>query len=160
MNLSKSRTSFPSPTSLFAFLMLAMVGIPPGVRGETTPVQMERFVVHENPMLCFGIAVTLWEDKNTRRVLEMYVKAVQPDSMAEDKGLRPGTRIWSIDGLPVDGFEATFAPDSDLGRKFLNRLRGEVIVLEVKVQGEHNSRFVSLTQSQLTITVRESLAQS
>jgi membrane-associated protease RseP (regulator of RpoE activity) len=141
-------------TSILALLVLATAVIPLGVQAEAKPVQMEKFVVQDKHLLCFGVALSLWEDKNTGRVLAMYVKAVAPDSMAGEKGLRPGTRIWSVDGVAVESFEATFSAGSELGNKFLDRKRGEVIVLEIKNEGER-SRFVSLTQSPLRITVRE-----
>ncbi len=118
-------------------------------------MQLEKFVVNDKHLLCFGVALTLWENQNTHRVMAMYVKQVQPDSMAEEKGLRPGTRIWTIDGMPVEDFPASFAPESELGIKFLNRKRGETIVLEIKVEGERTTQFVTLTQSPLRITVRE-----
>ena len=155
MHLLEFKHVTPGSVSLLTLLVMALAAISPAARAETKPVQMEKYVVNDKHLLCFGVALTLWEDKNTGRVLEMYIKAVAPDSMAEEKGLRPGTRVWSIDAVPVNNFDATFAAGSALGEKFLNRKRGEVIVLEVKVQTELKSRFVSLTQSPLKITVQE-----
>lgn len=120
---------------------------------EDKPVQMEKFIVNDKHMLCFGVALTLWKDKNTGRVLAMYVKDVHPDSMAQKKGIRPGTRIWEIDNVPVENFEATFDPESDLGKKFLNRQKNDTILLDVTVIGERTSRPVVLEQDRLTVTV-------
>jgi C-terminal processing protease CtpA/Prc len=133
---------------------LALAGFPGAARAESKPTQMEKFVVNEKHLLCFGLALSLWENKNSGYVLAMYVKDVAPGSMAEQKGLRPGSRIWAIDGVPVTGFAATFSVGSELGRKFVDRKRGDVIVLEATPQGEARSRFISLTQSPLTVTVR------
>ena len=155
MKFSDFKRVSPGQASLLALLVISAAGISPSLSAEPKPVQMEKFVVNDKHLLCFGVALTLWEDKNTGRVREMYIKAVAPDSMAEEKGLRPGTRVWSIDAVGVDNFDATFSAGSALGDKFLNRQRGDVIVLEVKVQGELKSRFVTLTQSPLKISVRE-----
>lgn len=114
------------------------------------PQVMEKFTVNEKHLLCFGVAITLWEDKNSGRVLEMYVRDVASGSMAESKGLRPGTRIWAIDGIPADSFEATFSAGSGLAGKFLNRKPGEQIVLEVApVPGEKRTRLIVLKQGAL-----------
>ena len=85
--------------------------------------------------------------------MAMYVKDVQPDSMAQQKGLLPGTRIWEIDKIPVENFEATFAPDSELGKKFLNRQKNDKILLEVTILGERSTRLVVLQQSPLIVEV-------
>jgi len=133
--------------------MVATSGAP-GATAEDKVVQMEKFVVNGEVQLGFGIGITLWSNKDSHRVMEMYIKGVQPGSRAEQEGLRPGTRIWSVDAVPAESFEATFAPDSALGKKFVNRKRGDTIVLEVKVQTERATRFVVLTQSPVTMTVR------
>jgi hypothetical protein len=149
--------------SISAAMILAL-GVAVGLsayqaRAETKPVRMERFVVSDKYLLSFGVAVTLMEDRNTHRVLEMSITAVQSGSMAEDKGLCPGTKIWSIDGRSAYDFPATFDADSDLGEKFLNRRSGDVIVLEVTLPTERKTRFVSLTQNPLEIAFREPLDQ-
>ena len=157
---SLTKTAHKSLTRHRCFLSLilttvAVTGVALVARAEDKPVQLERFVVSEKHQLSFGMAITLWEDKNTGRVLAMYVKQVQPDSMTEQLGIRPGTRIWTIDGVPVENFDATFDVASELGQKFVNRQRGASIVREFKVEGERKSQFVRLIQSPLTITVRE-----
>lgn len=126
-----------------------------GRGAEAAPTQMEKFEVHAKHLLCFGIALTLWEDKYTHRVLAVYVKDVQPESMAELSGIRPGTRIWTIDGTPVENFEASFEPETELGKKFVNRRRGDDILLEIKVASERQTRLVTLTQNPLNVSFRE-----
>lgn len=154
MELSRLIAGHPRPARLLLLTGLALAGIPGTARAEPKPTQMEKFVVNEKHLLCFGLALSLWENKNSGFVLAMYVKDVAPGSMAEEKGLRPGSRIWAIDGIDVTSFEATFSAGSELGRKFLDRKRGEVIVLEATPQGETRPRFISLTQSPLRINVR------
>lgn len=110
------------------------------------PVTMQKYVVNDKHLLCFGVAIELWEDKNTQRVLAMYVKAVQPESMAELEGLAPGTRIFGIEGIPVEDFTATFGEGSELNRIFLNRKNGDRVTLEVKMEGKRGTKFVTLVQ--------------
>lgn len=141
-------------------LVLAMLAILAAAHGAGAPEKarvMERYEVNETHLLSFGLAITLWEEKSSGRVLEMYIKDVAPGSMAEAKGLRPGTRIWAIDAVPVDSFEATFDAGSELGKKFLNRSPHDKIVLEVAPMiGERHTRVVVLEQSpfdsHLTVT--------
>ena len=127
---------------------------------EGKAYKMEKFVVNEKHLLCFGIAITLWRDANTGLVQAMYVKDVAPDSMAEKKGIRPGTRIWAIDNIPADNFEATFAADSELGKKFLNRQKDDKILLEVTLLGEHSTRTVVLQQNVMTVDVNVTTVNS
>jgi hypothetical protein len=110
------------------------------------PVTMQKYVVNDKHLLCFGLAIELWEDKNTQRVLAMYVKAVQPESMAELEGLAPGTRIFGIEGIPVEDFQATFGEGSELNKIFLNRKNGDRVTLEIKLQDRRGTKFVTLVQ--------------
>ena len=129
-----------------------VLALPLGSPAETDgkPQVMQKFTVNEKHLLCFGVAITLWEDKNSGLVLEMYVRDVAPGSMAESKGLRPGTRIWAIDGISAESFEATFAAGSGLAEKFLNRKPGDQIVLELApAPGERHSRLIVLKQGAL-----------
>lgn len=135
-------------------LLFGLTCLAPGYAAESKPYQMEKFVVNDKHLLCFGVALTLWKDKNTGLVMAVYVSDVHPDSMAYEKGLRPGTRIWEIDKLPVESLEASFAPESELGKKFLNRQRNDKILLEVTLVGERSTRMVVLEQSPLRVTVK------
>jgi hypothetical protein len=95
------------------------------------PVQMQKFVVNDKHLLCFGIGIELWKDKNTDQVLAMYVKTVQENSMAELEGIVPGT----------------FGEGSELNRIFLNRKNGDRVTLEIKQLGKRGSTFVTLVQN-------------
>jgi hypothetical protein len=111
------------------------------------PVKMERFVVNDKHLLCFGIALELWDDKNSERVMAMYVKAVAPGSMAEQEGIVPGTRIYTIEGIPVENFEATFRAGSELNKLFVDRQSGDHVTLEVKFLGKWGTKFITLVQN-------------
>lgn len=110
------------------------------------PVKMEKFVVNDRHLLCFGLGLELWEDKNTHRVLAMYVKAVQPESMADQEGITPGSRIFGINGLAVDNFSATFGEGSELNQLFINRKNGDRVTLELKLMNKRGTRFITLVQ--------------
>jgi S1-C subfamily serine protease len=124
--------------------------------GNAPPVQMEKYTVSGKHLLCFGLGLELWEDKNTGRVLAMYVKAVQPDSHADLEGIVPGTRIWSVNATPVEKFPATFAEGSPLNRIFVDRQNGDQVTLEFTRPGKRGTRVVTLIQySALTVTIRK-----
>lgn len=108
---------------------------------------MEKYVVSGKHLLCFGIAITPWENKNTQRVMAMCVKDVAPESMAGEKELAPGTRIYSINGVPVKDFEATFSDGSDLGKLFVDRKKGDQITVEIGNLGQQGTKYVTLIQS-------------
>lgn len=114
---------------------------------KAPPVQMQKFVVNDKHLLCFGIALELWEDKNSERVLAMYVKAVAPGSMAEQEGIVPGARIYSIEGIAVENFEATFRAGSELNKLFVDRQSGDRVTLEVKFLGKWGTKFITLVQN-------------
>lgn len=114
--------------------------------GGQPPVQLEKFTVNDRHLLCFGLGLELWEDKYTHRVLAMYVKAVQPESMAEQEGITPGARIFGLNGLAVDNFQATFGEGSELNRLFLNRKNGDHVTLELKLMNKRGTRFITLVQ--------------
>jgi hypothetical protein len=114
---------------------------------KSPPVQMQKFVVNDKHLLCFGIALELWEDKNTQNVLAMYVKAVAPGSMAEQEGIVPGTRIYTVEGISVENFEATFRAGSELNKLFVDRQTGDRVTLEVKFLGKYGTKFITLVQN-------------
>ena len=132
--------------ALFSSLAARATPADPGADNHP-PVKMERFVVNDKHLLCFGIALELWEDKNTHRVLAMYVKAVAPGSMAELEGIVPGARFYTIEGIPVDNFEATFRAGSELNKLFVDRQSGDRVTLEVKFIGKWGTKFITLVQN-------------
>ncbi len=129
--------------------------------GGQPPVQLEKFTVNDRHLLCFGLGLELWEDKNTHRVLAMYVKAVQPESMADQEGIIPGTRIFGINGLAVDNFQATFGEGSELNRLFINRQNGDRVTLELKLMNKRGTRFITLVQhSGLNVNISQNHSQA
>ena len=124
----------------------------PGTEGKT---RMDRFVVSEKHLLSFGIAITLWEDKFSGRVLEMHVPQVQEGGNAEQEGVIAGTRIYGINGRDVNNFLATFSAGSELNQLFIDRAKGDQITLEVLKPGHRTAEFVTLqNQSGLTVKIR------
>lgn len=116
------------------------------VSSTAPPVKMEKFLVNEKHLLCFGLALELWEDKNNQRVLAIYVKAVAPGSMAEQEGIVPGTRVYGIEGIPAESFQATFAAGSELNKLFVDRQSGDRVTLELKFLGKRGTKFITLVQ--------------
>ena len=88
-------------------IVAAMATLAVRARAEE-PAQMERFVVNDKHLLSFGVAISLWEEKSSGRVLEMHVTGVQAGGMAEQEGVIPGTRVYGINGRDIYSFMATF----------------------------------------------------
>lgn len=117
--------------------------------------RMEKYVVSAKHLLSFGIAITLWEDKNSGLVLEMYVTGVQEGGFAEQEGIISGTRIYGINGATVYSFPATFSSGSELSQLFVDRAKGDKVTLEVVKPGHRKSEFVTLVnESGFKATIR------
>jgi hypothetical protein len=134
----------------------------PAVRSVAEePAQLERFVVNDKHLLSFGIALNLWEDKASGRVLEMHVTGVQDGGMAEQEGVVAGTRVYGINGRDICSFLATFASGSELNDLFVNRPRGDRVTLEVVKPGHRKTEFVNLVNEQgFKLTIRTKAAAS
>ncbi len=135
-------------------IVAAMVTLAVRARAEE-PAQMERFVVNDKHLLSFGVAISLWEEKSSGRVLEMHVTGVQEGGMAEQVGVIPGTRIYGINGREIYNFQATFSAGSELNALFVNRPKGDRVTLEVVKPGHHKAEFVTLENEQgFKVTIR------
>ena len=131
-----SRGQSGSSIQLLVLAVLGMASLSSHAQvGETT--RMERFVVNDKHLLSFGIAITLWEEKNSGRVLEMFVTGVQEGGKAEQEGVIPGTRIYGINGRDVYSFLATFSAGSELNALFVDRPKRDRVTLEVVKPGHH-----------------------
>jgi S1-C subfamily serine protease len=65
----------------------------------------------------------------------MEVDRVQAGGEAERKGLKPGSKIVSINGRDVSSYEATFVYGSELNRIFVDRPQGASVTLQVLIPG-------------------------
>ena len=111
---------------------------------EVAPVPMRTYTVAEKPLTCFGLSLQMVALRQTKQVLRMFVREVMPDSEADFNGLVTGTEILSINGRAVDSFVVGFDPQSELGRLFVNRRRGDRVTLVVVPPGETAARTVVL----------------
>jgi C-terminal processing protease CtpA/Prc len=107
-------------------------------------VRLPAFTVHAAPLTGFGLSLRMIALRQTKQILRIFVRAVQPDSEAETGGLEAGTEILSIDGRSVTSFAVRFDPESDLGRLLVNRRRGEPVRLVVVPPGGTRARTVVL----------------
>lgn len=117
------------------------------------PAKEERVVtlhVHEvltaPPKLCFGLALEVWKDNATSRIMNLYVTKVRPGSSAAEEGIKPRTRIDRIDGQPVEQLTGSFLKGGDLNKFFINRKLGAKIVLEILPEGGTQPKTVVLTE--------------
>jgi S1-C subfamily serine protease len=109
-------------------------------------VAMAPYFVQARPLTCFGLALQTEALVESKKILRMFIREVQPDSEASLAGLAPGTEILNIDGRCVRSFVARFDSESDLGRLFSNRGQGDRIRLVVLLPGMTEPRTVVLVK--------------
>lgn len=110
-------------------------------------VKLEPYVINElPPKLCFGVSLSVWENANTGKVMAIYINKVKAQSDAEAAGFGPRTRIYRINGNPVEEMSASFNGDSELNRIFINRKIGEKITVEAVPEGGTTSKTVTLME--------------
>lgn len=104
---------------------------------EATPtVKLDPYVVDKRPpKLCFGVSLAVWRSNTTGKVVAIYIKRVKPGSDADKAGFGPGTRIYQIEGKPVEEMSASFEDGNDLNRIFINRKLGARITVEAQPKG-------------------------
>src|SRR6185437_7670327 len=83
---------------------------------------------------------------DTRRVEEITVQTVLPDSPAEAAGLKPSDSILTIDGRAVEDFVGSLAAGTDLNRKLMNRTTGDRLNLEVLTAGSARPKALTLIE--------------
>lgn len=110
-------------------------------------VKLEPYVVDElPPKLCFGVSLSVWKNANTGKVMAIYINKVKAKSDAEVAGFGARTRIYRINGKPVEEMSASFNDDSELNRIFINRKLGEKITVEAVPEGSNQSKTVTLME--------------
>jgi C-terminal processing protease CtpA/Prc len=133
-------------TILLALLCGAIAHAADDKKPDSPPTQMKAFVVREQSKMAFGFGVDIWKNGESQKIFALYVKSVKAESEAEGKGLRPRTRILSIDGREIEAIDATFEAGSELFKKFVGRKRGDKVVLEILSAGDQAPHTVVLTE--------------
>ena len=95
---------------------------------------LEPMKVDGKPIISFAIDITVYADPGTKKVNRIFISRVYPDTDAARSGLQRGDEIVKIGGIAVTELDSRVAPDSALGRIFLNRDPGEPLDLEVLVR--------------------------
>ena len=95
---------------------------------------LEPMKVDGKPIISFAIDITVYADPGTKKVKRIFISHVYPDTDAARSGLQRGDEIVQLDGVAVTELDARVAPDSALGRVFLNRNPGQPLDLEVLVR--------------------------
>lgn len=132
------------PFTAIVFLSFALL-VRAGTLDSTTrkkeaPMKMDPVVVKGDSLLSFGFAIRVTRIAEPRSVVSMVIERVQPGSDADIKGLKPESRILSINDKPASDYDATFNPGSELSRIFVGRTEGASVVLEVISPGKQKSK--------------------
>ena len=107
----------------------------PATTTDEPTVVLEPMKVNGDTRLSFGFGLKVMRIEQTRLILAMEVDRVQAGSEAERKGLKPGSKIVSINGRDVSSYEATFVYGSELNRIFVDRPQGASVTLQVLIPG-------------------------
>jgi membrane-associated protease RseP (regulator of RpoE activity) len=143
------KVAFP----LLALLCLAPVfakdkASAPPVANEDKILVLEPFHIQGKPISSYAFDMRIYGDRETKRVRRILITRVLPNTDAEKLGLQPGDEIVKINGAAVKDLSAEVAPDSPLGRIFLNRDPGEPLDLDVVV---HRAEKFTLHAQRLTL---------
>jgi hypothetical protein len=125
------------------------------------PVVMEAFKVEKihKVKLAFGMSLDVWNAGNGK-VKSIVVWKVRETTDAADQGVIPLTRIYRINGRPIEEFDATLRRSSELGKLFVDRKNGDQIVLEIGLPGHPDLRTVVLTERHTILSGMSSLMEN
>ena len=118
----------------------------PAAPTDEPTVVLEPMKVNGDTRLSFGFGLKVMRIEPTHLVLEMLVDRVQEGSEAESKGLKPGSKIVSIEGKDVSAYEATFVYGSELNRIFVDRPQGASVTLQVLIPGKKKVQKVTIVR--------------
>jgi len=118
-------------------------GVLPTVRNDDR-IEMPAFIVTGKTYLSFDFAMSLVKIGN--QISWAYVTKVKPGSDADIEGMRPYTHILSINGKPIQEFDATFSSQSELGRLLIGRKVGDRLVLEFRRDGSTETKTAVLVK--------------
>lgn len=149
-----SARSRPSAGLVLVLLVLA-IGAETHARAKrpkpdplAPPVEMKPFVVQAEPITSFGLGLKVTISRTTHRITKLEIRAVPEDSAAYRKQhLRAGMEIIAVDGIDIRTLEGRIEPGSEFNRLFMNRKRGDRIILTISRGPGRFPRLVELTES-------------
>jgi len=121
---------------------------PAAVATET--IVLEPMVVPGDTRLAFGFSIKVTRIEGTHHTLEMQVERVQAGSDAERKGLKPGSRIFAVNGRKASSYEATFVHGSELNQIFVDRPEGAHVTLEVLLPKKKKLEKLTIVRQRLS----------
>jgi len=140
----------------FPLFAVAAWATPPSAdhgANQDAPVQLAPFIVTaiSDSQLSFGFSLRIVRLMPADRVMAMFVERVKEGTDADRKGLKAGSRVLTIDGRPVDEFDATFASGSDLCRIFIGRPELAHVTIEVLPPGTNKTKKFKIVRRTLFV---------
>ncbi len=96
--------------------------------------------------MSFGLKLSVWRDNNTGKVMRIYIDRTSKNSDAKELNLGPRTRIYHINGQPVEELVASFNNDTVLRDVFIDRDLGDKVTLEILREHSLERETVVLTE--------------
>lgn len=110
-------------------------------------LELKPFVVKDEPVTSFGLSLSLMVVRSTGRISKLVIRSVAEESEAyQQQHLRAGMEILAVDGIDVRTMEGRIDPGSDFNRLFMNRKRGDRIVLTLSRGPGRFPRMVELIE--------------
>jgi hypothetical protein len=94
-------------------------------------VELDPLRVKDDPLTSFPISFEITREHSSNQVKTIVVREVPEGSTTAEMGVKVGDEIIKINGRQVSEFRGGVTKDSEIGRIFINRRRGDKVDLEL-----------------------------
>lgn len=107
---------------------------------------LDTLEVANRPLTSFGLGLQIFALAPGQPIARLIVRQVGSHSEAAMKGIAPGDEILRVDDRSIHLLEARFDRTGEFSQRFINRRRGDRIVLEIRSASDGTVRTITLTE--------------